>query len=71
MMVLVAVVQDRRVLVCASFYTYGFFAPRITKLDGDKPNVYRLDIFEEYLRRTREIVSYILGYRKEAQKAKG
>lgn len=58
-------------VVVASFYTYGFFDPRITKLDGDKPNVYRPDIFEEYLRRTREIVSYILVYRKEAQKAKG
>lgn len=58
-------------VVVASFYTYGFFDPRITKLDGDKPNVYRPDIFEEYLRRTREIVSYILIYRKEAQKAKG
>lgn len=58
-------------VLVASFYTYGFFDPRITKLDGEKPNVYRPDIFEEYLRRTREIVSYILVFRKEAQKAKG
>jgi hypothetical protein len=58
-------------VVVASFYTYGFFDPKITKLDGNTPNVYRPDIFEEYLRRTREIVSYILVFREEAQKAKG
>lgn len=58
-------------VVLAAFYTYGFFDPQITKLDGDKPDVYRPDIFEEYLRRSREIVAYIIYFRKEAAKAKG
>ncbi|MEQ3655238.1 MAG: hypothetical protein ABNH00_05200 [Dokdonia sp.] len=58
-------------VVLAAFYTYGFFDPQITKLDGNTPNVYRPDIFEEYLRRSREIVAYILYFRKEAAKAKG
>ncbi|RMB58051.1 hypothetical protein EAX61_10560 [Dokdonia sinensis] len=54
-------------VLIASFYTYGFFDPKITKLDGGKPNVYRPDIFEEYLRRTREIITYIEYFRKEAK----
>lgn len=58
-------------VVLAAFYTYGFFDPEITKLDGKTPNVYRPDIFEEYLRRAREIVAYIIYFRKEAAKAKG
>ena len=46
-------------IVLASFYTYAFFDPRITKINTGRPEVYRPDIFEEYFRRTKEIVYYL------------
>tara|TARA_B100000401_G_C52753064_1_gene694213 strand:- start:445 stop:1020 length:576 start_codon:yes stop_codon:yes gene_type:complete len=46
-------------ILLASFYTYAFFDPNITKLDNGKPDVYRPDIFEEYFRRTKEIIFII------------
>ncbi|HEY6141862.1 MAG TPA: hypothetical protein VIV55_00355 [Flavobacterium sp.] len=57
-------------IVVSSFYTYAFFDPKITKLTSGKPEVYRPDLFEEYLRRTKEIVTYIAYIRAEAEKAK-
>jgi hypothetical protein len=54
-------------VLTAAFYTYAFFDPKITTLDSGKPVVHRPDIFEEYLRRTQEIVAYIAHYRKEAK----
>ncbi|QNJ97290.1 hypothetical protein [Constantimarinum furrinae] len=50
-------------VVTASFYTYAFFDPEITTIKNGKPEVLRPDIFEEYLRRTNEIVSYIKYFR--------
>lgn len=52
----------------AAFYTYAFFDPKITKLEGGKPNIYRPDIFEELFRNTQEIVSYVTYLRKENKK---
>lgn len=46
-------------ILLASFYTYAFFDPKITKLNNGKPDVYRPDIFEEYFRRTKEIIFVI------------
>ena len=46
-------------IVLASFYTYAFFDPKITRLDKGKPEVYRPDIFEDYFRRTKEIIYYL------------
>ena len=57
-------------VLVASFYTYAFFDPQITDLEGGKPNVHRPDIFEDYLRRTQEIVTYIEYFRKEEGKTK-
>ena len=50
-------------VLTASFYTYAFFDPKITSLESGKPDVKRPDIFEEYMRRTREIVTYIQYFR--------
>ncbi|MCH9660734.1 MAG: hypothetical protein K0U54_07460 [Bacteroidetes bacterium] len=63
-----AVPSDK--VVSAAFYTYAFFDPEITEIKDGKPNVIRPDIFEEYLRRTREIVGYINYFRKEEKKNK-
>ncbi len=52
-------------VVTAAFYTYGFFDPAITKIENGKPDVYRPDLFEGHLKSTREIVSYILYFRKQ------
>lgn len=63
-----AIASDK--VVTAAFYTYAFFDPKITKIENGKPTVVRPDIFEEYLRRTREIVGYITYFRKEEKKNK-
>lgn len=52
-------------IVLASFYTYAFFDPNITKLNTGKPEVYRPDIFEEYFRRTKEIIYYLNYLRRD------
>lgn len=56
-------------VVAASFYTYGFFDPSITKIEGGKPNIYRPDLFELQLKHSREIIGYIMYFRQ--QKAEG
>jgi hypothetical protein len=57
-------------LVIASFYTYAFFDPKITTIADGKPMINRPDIFEEYFRRTKEIVAYIQHFRSEAKAKK-
>ncbi|WP_432412022.1 hypothetical protein [Rasiella sp. SM2506] len=57
-------------LVTASFYTYAFFDPEITTITDGKPNVHRPDLFEEYLRTTKEIVTYIAALREQENSAK-
>lgn len=55
-------------ILLASFYTYAFFDPKITKLGNGKPDVYRPDIFEEYFRRTKEIIFVIDNLRNSKTK---
>lgn len=55
-------------ILLASFYTYAFFDPKITRLDTGKPEVYRPDIFEEYFRRTKEIIFVIYNLRNSKTK---
>ena len=55
-------------ILLAAFYTYAFFDPNITKLDNGKPDVYRPDIFEEYFRRTKEIIFIIDNLRNSKTK---
>ncbi len=55
-------------LVVNAFYTYAFFDPKITTIENGKPTIYRPDIFEDYLRRTKEIVSYINYFREQEVK---
>ncbi|MEL6812173.1 MAG: hypothetical protein AAFP76_12655 [Bacteroidota bacterium] len=57
-------------VLVSAFYTYAFFDPEITELTDGKPNILRPDTFEEYLRRAREIVSYIHYFRNEEKKGK-
>jgi len=56
-------------VVLASFYTYAFFDPKITRIENGSPNIYRPDIFEEYFRRTKEIMNYIKYFRTENAKS--
>ena len=51
-------------IVIASFYTYSFFDPSVTKIIDNKPIVERPDIFEKKLFSTKEIVAYVLEFRK-------
>lgn len=57
-------------LATASFYTYAFFDPRITKIVDGKPDVYRPDLFEDYFRITKEIVAYVAMLREQEKSAK-
>lgn len=65
---------DRKIpsdeVVTAAFYTYAFFDPKITTIENGKPNIHRPDLFEEYLRRTKEIVGYIAFFREQEGKTK-
>ncbi|MFT5750776.1 MAG: hypothetical protein ACI828_000986 [Flavobacteriales bacterium] len=56
--------------MAAAFYPYAFFDPKITNIENGKPNIYRPDLFEEYLRRTKEIVGYIAFFREQEEKTK-
>ena len=51
-------------IVIASFYTYSFFDPNVTKIIDNKPVVERPDIFEKMLLSTKEIVAYVQEFRK-------
>ena len=51
-------------IVIASFYTYSFFDPKVTKIIDNKPVIERPDIFEQMLLRTKEIVAYVQEFRK-------
>ena len=55
-------------IVIASFYTYSFFDPKVTKIIDNKPIVERPDIFEQMLLSTKEIVAYVQEFRKENKK---
>lgn len=57
-------------LVTASFYTYAFFDPNITTITDGKPTVHRPDLFEEHLRTTKEIVTYIAALREQEKSTK-
>lgn len=57
-------------LVVSAFYTYAFFDPKITSIENGKPVIHHPDIFEEYLRRTKEIVGYIAYFREQEMKEK-
>lgn len=64
-----SVVPSDKVMTGA-FYTYAFFDPKITRIENGKPNVHRPDIFEEYLRRTQEIITYIGYFRNDTKDKK-
>ncbi|MEK9620444.1 MAG: hypothetical protein VW078_10165 [Flavobacteriales bacterium] len=51
-------------IVIASFYTYSFFDPNVTKIIENKPVVERPDVFEQILLKTKEIVAYVQEFRK-------
>jgi hypothetical protein len=57
-------------LVVSAFYTYAFFDPKITSIENGKPVIHRPDIFEEYLRRTKEIMTYIAYFRAQETEKK-
>lgn len=44
--------------------------PKITKIENGRPDVFRPDIFENHLKNTREIVSYIIYFRQQKAKEK-
>jgi len=50
------------------YYTYAFADPRVSRFKGNRPEIYRPDILEKHLNKTKEIINYIWYNRK--QKAK-
>lgn len=50
-----------------TFYTYSFMDPEISVIKEGKPEIIHPDILEEKLRNVKEIVGYILAYRKQQE----
>jgi hypothetical protein len=61
-------VIDMDKVLLSTYYTYAFADPRVCRLAGGKPDIYRPDLLEKTLRTTREIIGYLWMYRKEKQK---
>ncbi len=50
-----------------TFNTYCFTDPQVSVIKEGKPEIVRPDIFESKLRNVKEIVAYILAYRKQQE----
>jgi hypothetical protein len=62
--------MDMDKILISTFYTYAFPDPRVCRVVGGKPEIYRPDLLEQGLRATKEIAGYLWSYRekKAAQK---
>ena len=49
----------------ATYYTYGFADPRISRLKNNKPDIFRPDLLEQGLSRVKEIIAYIWFFREK------
>lgn len=54
---------DMSKILLSTYYTYGFADPRVCRVNNNKPEIYRPDLLEQGLMRTREIVNNILASR--------
>ncbi|MGV3529872.1 MAG: hypothetical protein ACO1OO_13310 [Flavisolibacter sp.] len=54
---------DMAKVLTSTFYTYGFADPRVCRVENNKPNIYRPDILEKGLMRTKELVNNIFASR--------
>jgi len=55
-------------IMANTFYTYGMTDPEVCIIKDGKTEIIRPDILEAKFRTTREIVSYIIAYRKQHNK---
>ena len=53
-----------------TFYTYALPDPRVCRITDNKPEIYRPDLLEQWLRNTKEILGYIDTYREQKNKIK-
>jgi hypothetical protein len=58
-----SLIQMDRMLI-NTFYTYAFTDPRVCRIENNKPDIFRPDLLEKYLRGTAEIINRIQGYRR-------
>ena len=56
---------DMEKALTAAFYTYSVTDPQVCSLQSAKPVITRPDILEKKLQRVREMVNYLLAYRKQ------
>jgi hypothetical protein len=61
--------MDMSKVLLSTYYTYGFADPRVCRIKNNKPDIYRPDLLEKGLIRTKEMVNNILASR-EIKKAK-
>lgn len=50
-------------VLTSTFYTYGFADPRVCRIENSKPFIYRPDLLEKGLMRTKEMVNNIYASR--------
>ena len=65
-----SLVQMDRALL-ATYYTYAFADPRISRLKNNKPDIFRPDLLEQGLSRVKEIISYIWFFREKRKTGAG
>jgi hypothetical protein len=53
-----------------TFYTYSFMDPEISVIKDGKPEIVRPDILEAKLANVKEMVAYIVKYRKQQETKK-
>ncbi|MBL0154255.1 MAG: hypothetical protein IPP93_12515 [Chitinophagaceae bacterium] len=56
---------DMDKILLSTYYTYAFTDPEVCRIKNNKPDIFRPDILERKLRTTRELVSFVWGYRKQ------
>ena len=54
---------DMAKVLTSTFYTYGFADPRVCRMENNKPVIYRPDLLEQGLMRTKEMVNNIFASR--------
>ena len=53
-----------------TFYTYALPDPRVCRITNNKPEIYRPDLLEQWLRNMKEILGYVEAYREHKDKIK-
>jgi hypothetical protein len=57
--------MDMSRILVSTFYTYAFADPRVCRIVNNHPSIYRPDIIEKEQKALKEMVNYVLYFRKQ------